>query len=442
MEPLETSKVAMPYVPERDRKWHMGLCGEYALALQRNHPELRLGYMEQMDPEHEPDWENPPKQLYPDDWEPEPEPWYIQHIFAHDDNFIYDIYGKTPIAAAQDYTNADGVAERYTLNQTVQDIHDVWPIDQPLVDDAHRRIQDYSSPSELPKTSRLQKSKEDGGIGWYGGDTIKRFTTIKRFAGKVPETPQERQQLTNEGWLPCRIPTCDYMLAPQDYESAEDNDYYFSCPNCKKTYELIAPTPFSIDQQGRAIANPDAANNPHGEPIPGIKNRQYETFVGLTMKQQGDIGENIVKGLKVLGDYGQITWWSSNYNDPIDGGAGEWAIEVKTLCIDVNNHRFIPGNVERKDKMVARATELGFKGILGVLVLLDYRRSVADIYTMEMPLGPWIAQNGKPVQGPVAFRKHNGQQLLTEIPFDNPFLNPNFNDPQGYKVYNEDDIPF
>ena len=259
---------------------------------------------------------------------------------------------------------------------------------------------------------------------------------MEHLSGKVPATPQEQQTLESEGFIKCRVPTCDYMLAPQDYESAEDNDYYFSCPKCKHTYQLIAPTPFSINDQGGVVANP--FEQIPGENIEGI-NRDYETFIGLTMKQQGDIGENLVKNMKTLGDYGPITWWSETYNDPIDGGAGPWAIEVKTLCIDVKNHRFVPGNTPRKEAMVARAKQLGFSGILGVLVLLDYRRSVADIYTMEMPLTPWKAQNGRMVQGPVAYRKHNGQQLVAEIPFDNPFLNPNTEAPK----YNVDEgIPF
>ncbi len=260
---------------------------------------------------------------------------------------------------------------------------------------------------------------------------------MEHLSGKVPATPQERQQLEAEGFIKCRVPTCDYMIAPQDYESAEDDDYFFSCPKCKHTYQLLAPTPFTMNEEG--AITPNAQPGQFGENIEGI-NRDYETFVGLTMKQQGDIGEEIVKNMKTLGDYGPITWWSTDYNDPIDGGAGPWGIEVKTLCIDVNNHRFIPGNPTRKDAMVARAQQLGFSGILGVLVLLDYRKSAADIYTMEMPLTPWKAQNGRMVQGPVAFRKHNGQQLVAEIPFNNPFLNPTTEAPKGHDAF--EDIPF
>ena len=214
----------------------------------------------------------------------------------------------------------------------------------------------------------------------------------------------------------------------------EDQGYFFSCPVCKLTYPLMDPTPFWV-QSGQAVGN-----QYENEPAEGIANREYETIVGLTMKQQGDIAEQLVQGLKEIPGYGPITWWSDTYNDPIDGGAGEWAIEVKALSIDAKNHRFIPGPQPRKEQMVARAKELGFKGILGMLVILDYRRSVADIYSMEMPLGAWVTQANRPVQGPVAYRSHNGTKLVAEIPFNNPFLNPRSEEPSGYAT--EENIPF
>ncbi len=143
---------AMPYQPDRDRRWHQGLCGEYAIALQQMHPNLRLGYMEEMDPEHEADWQDPPKQVYHDDYEPEEEPWYIQHIFAHDNNHIYDIYGRSPIETAQDFEDEEsGIKRRYSLGLTPQRIYDEWPIDNELLEDAKQRIKQHSEVGELPQ---------------------------------------------------------------------------------------------------------------------------------------------------------------------------------------------------------------------------------------------------------------------------------------------------
>lgn len=254
--------------------------------------------------------------------------------------------------------------------------------------------------------------------------------------GQVVQSPQQQQTLEDQGWLKCRTPTCNYMLSPEEVSDMEDRNHFFSCPSCKVTYPLLDPTPFHM-QGGGITGNP----NPQGqEPVEGI-NRNWETIVGLSMRDQGKLAEDVVREMKTIPGYGPITWWSENYNDPIDGGAGEWGIEVKAICIDAKNHRFVPGSTKRKDDMIARATELGFKGILGTLVILDYRRSVADVYTMEMPLDPWVTKGNRPVQGPVAFRKHNGEHLVAEIPFNNPFLNPRSPEPQTF-AHTGDDIPF
>lgn len=244
---------------------------------------------------------------------------------------------------------------------------------------------------------------------------------------RAPQGPQT-QQLEHAGFIKCANPVCDYWLSPE--EQSDLGDGYFSCPVCKKTYNFMDPTPFGGNYGAEQKMGMDL---------------KPQTFAGLSMKHQGDVAEALVQQQGTLGAYGKITWWSSDYNDPIDGGAGDWAIEVKAICIDAKNHRFVPGTTTRRGNMVKRAQELGFKGILGVLVILDYRRSLADIYAMEMPLQPWTTQGGRKVQGPVSYRKHNGQQLIAEVPFDNPFLDPNFHaapmvpDP---KAWAQDDIPF
>jgi hypothetical protein len=260
--------------------------------------------------------------------------------------------------------------------------------------------------------------------------------------GQVARTPQEAQQLEADDWVKCRNPVCQYYLTPEEFQDGEINGHFFSCPNCKLTYPLLDPTPFRV--QGGGVVGNEYKSEPDA---PGIKGRDYETLIGLTMKQQGDIAEGLVKGLKEIPGYGPITWWSETYNDPIDGGAGEWGIEVKAISIDAKNHRFIPGPRVRKDQMVARAKELGFKGILGMLVILDYRRSVADIYSKEMPNGDWqtlpdpIYPEGRTVQGPVAFRSNSAERLVAEIPFKNPFLNPQNPEPTTF-AHTGDDIPF
>lgn len=153
-----------------------------------------------------------------------------------------------------------------------------------------------------------------------------------------------------------------------------------------------------------------------------------QTRAGLSLKTQGDVGEGIVKTLKGIPGYGPITWWSDAYNSPLDGSTREWGIEVKTANVDNANWQFAPRPSEAASKN-AMAAERGLKGVLGVLVVLDYRRSLADIYVKEFPLGPWRAGNGQTRSGIGFFRasprgnqKPTVSRLIAEVPFTNPFI--------------------
>jgi hypothetical protein len=249
---------------------------------------------------------------------------------------------------------------------------------------------------------------------------------METLAGIVADNPQQITELQQQGFTKCRNPMCDYWLSPEE-EQGLSGRYTFTCPRCKITYPLLEAAPFRIGAQGGVEGN--ETEDDYDEPL-GIANRNYETSVGLSRKELGQLGEKVVGDLKTIPGYGPITWWSPVYHNPIDGGTEDFAIEVKTVVIDVQNHRFVPGEPERKEAMIAKAESMGYKAILGILVILDFRRSVADIYAMEMPLGPWVTQGNRPVQGPVAYRKHNGQKLVAEVPFQNPFLNPSNPQPE------------
>lgn len=113
--------------------------------MQQLYPHLRLGYREDsMNPE---DLEYGFTQLQEPD---EDYPFFIQHIFAHDDDHIYDVYGKSPIDAAQDYEDGEGREYRYSLGLSPEDIRMEWPIQDHIVEAAKQRIQQHSDPNELP----------------------------------------------------------------------------------------------------------------------------------------------------------------------------------------------------------------------------------------------------------------------------------------------------
>lgn len=262
---------------------------------------------------------------------------------------------------------------------------------------------------------------------------------MDKESGQVAKTPQEQQALVDQGFLKCRNPVCSYFLSPEELSDAEHDDHFFSCPSCKLTYPLMDSSPFQLRDGGVTGTTP-VEQDPNGF-IPGVKNRNWETKIGLSMKEQGDLAEKLVQEVGEFPPYGPITWWSPVYNCPIDGGIGEWGVEVKALCIDVKNDKFIITGNERKQAMIDTAKALGFKAILGIGVILDYRRSVADIYTKEMPFEERRGDNGQMIWGPISFRPRTAVHFAKEVPFDNPFLNPHHEEPQAYD-HTGDDIPF
>jgi hypothetical protein len=116
----------------------------------------------------------------------------------------------------------------------------------------------------------------------------------------------------------------------------------------------------------------------------------------------------------------------------------EWGIEVKTLGYDATHHRFVPGRPKEKSDKNAMAAARGLKGILGILVLLNYRTSKADIYAREFPVD--IAAG----TGVGTFRSRNAQHLIAEVPFANPFMDPAHPAPHGPNTQQpaEEAIPF
>jgi hypothetical protein len=204
----------------------------------------------------------------------------------------------------------------------------------------------------------------------------------------------ERQQLSQQDFTPCMNPSCGWMHAPG--QAAQD------CPSCGAT-EADANDFFP---EGTLFAKPGGS-----------------TRAGISLTAQGRLGEDIVHGLGELPGYGPITWWSDHYNSPLDGAVGDWGVEVKASNVDNVTQQFVIRPEDRITKN-AQAAQMGFKGILGVLVILDYRRSLADIYCREFTLAPWKGNNGRTYQGVGFYRKHSDYKLVEEVPFKNPFLDP------------------
>lgn len=249
---------------------------------------------------------------------------------------------------------------------------------------------------------------------------------IKTDQGHPATDFRQIHQLQQQGWMKCPNPKCNFFISPQAQSSVKASSGYFTCPKCHQSYDLMNELPWH---------GPEGAEDSFAQEF----SAGGGTRIGIPMRDQAQIGENLVGSMKDVPGYGPITWWhpgGSVANSPLDGAVKDWGIEVKTLGYDSLHHRFIPGNTKERGDKNEMAKQMGLKGVLGILVLLDYRRDVADIYGKEMPLGAWEYQPGRSTQGVSTFRKNTAQKLLAEVPFDNPYKDPAHPAPAQYNVQN------
>jgi|GEM_PF-4591765 len=132
------------------------------------------------------------------------------------------------------------------------------------------------------------------------------------------------------------------------------------------------------------------------------------THVGLTMTRQGQIAEQVVLDLKDLGEFGRVSWWSKQYNSPLDGATDcNWGIEVKSASTRTRHHSFNPGNARTRESKNKLARERGYRGIVGALVILNFELSTASIYLKGMQEVCYFARSGEP---------------FAVVSFDNPLI--------------------
>ena len=257
--------------------------------------------------------------------------------------------------------------------------------------------------------------------------------------GLMARTPEEAQDLQGAGYQACygtvkqdahggrrNVFPCEYHISPEAQAYIQDKGGYYTCPRCKTSHDLLSDLPW------------------HGAPEEDFNQEPFSagggTRIGLSLKEQAQIGEDLVERMGELPGYGKITWvhpGGAISKSPLDMATNEWGIEVKTLGYDAIHHRFIPGRPQEKADKNAMAVAKGLKGVLGVLVLLNYRTSKADIYVREFPVD--IAAG----TGVGAFRSHNAQHLVAEVPFNNPFMQPEHPAPHGPNSQPaEEAIPF
>jgi hypothetical protein len=258
--------------------------------------------------------------------------------------------------------------------------------------------------------------------------------------GMIARSPQDAAQAEAAGYVKCAThrdsrlggQPCQFHISPEAQSSLQESGGYYTCPRCKQSHDFLHDMPW------------------HGVTEDEISPEAMEqwaagggTRIGLGMEVQAEVGENLVRNLGEIPGYGPITWWHEGGalgNSPLDGATADWGIEVKTLGYDATHHRYIPGRAKEKAHKNEMANKMGKKGILGVLVMLDYRRSVADIYVAEHPLQ--FDEQGNIIGGAKTFRTSSpgAQHLVKEVPFKNPLLDPH--DPSPHVSTPASEMPF
>lgn len=233
--------------------------------------------------------------------------------------------------------------------------------------------------------------------------------------GTFPVGPLHAEQLEQAGYQKCRNQLCQHMFDPA----------------------AIAPVPNQTWQDMRHTCSHCGLDQyPHLKPgSPG-----GGTNSGLSMEEQGQIGEDLVEKMRVIPGYGQIVWWhkgGATSPSALDGATPAWGIEVKSFNWSNVRKR---GQINNKDKPAkARAvndpaifasemndpsldavlSQLHLQGLLGILVLLDFETGTADIFGHEM-----ADPQGGPLQ-PYHIKHITRQVVLAEnVPFQHSLPDP------------------
>lgn len=265
--------------------------------------------------------------------------------------------------------------------------------------------------------------------------------------GQIAQTPEQASELEHRGYSKCHNQLCDWWIAPEAAQQVSEAGQMYKCPRCQMSYDLNTVV-------GQYPRQETSAFTPGGA-----------TIAGIQLGEQGQIGEDLVEQLGQIPGYGPITWWhqgGATSSSPLDGAcAGSdgktWGIEVKAINADAKNLRFMPGNQKYRQMKNAHAEREGWAGVLGILVLMNYRTSKADMYLREFPLdveqapvggrGGWGA--GWKTRGVATFRHTSpaAVKFMGEVPFKNPLLDPKAPSPNVYGDTSQfglqkDDIPF
>lgn len=187
----------------------------------------------------------------------------------------------------------------------------------------------------------------------------------------------------------CINPKCKRDFTQADKNDIVAGDGWFTCPTCDTTYNYYSELA--------------SKSNPGGM-----------TRAGLTMKQVGDIGEAVVTRLGNVPGIGEVTWVSSDYNDPIDAVIGGYACEIKTNHSEATPRFKLGGAHEVLEKKI-KAEEWGLPPAL-IGVRLNFYSDKADIFFRPQLTDTWVGNPQLSHIAKVDFSDLNPYKNPSEVP--------------------------
>jgi hypothetical protein len=205
----------------------------------------------------------------------------------------------------------------------------------------------------------------------------------------------------------CPNPKCNYVFTPEDREEIDQEQGWFTCPQCHMTYNL-----FEIGAAGQG----------------GYTRAQI-----LTMTQMGQIGEQVIQQMGSIPNVGKVleNYGVEVYNNPIDFHIGPYGCEVKTIHSEATPRFKLTGGGarSRQDAIQAAVSFCNHKGLIPALVgvRLNFYTDVADIFFRQGLKDTWIGDSN-----------HVGSTNFANL---NPFKDPS-TVPTPSELPNDDDIPW
>lgn len=266
----------------------------------------------------------------------------------------------------------------------------------------------------------------------------------------LAKTPDEVEAAEAMGHLKCHNPRCNMMLSPEAQHRITSGPGFYTCQQrrCGYSYHIHNEWP-DYNPSGKSLQEMEREHNELLEK----GNGNYHVTGGIRRSgynpmQVGQIAEDLVYAMKVLPGYGPITWWhegGATGNSPLDGATKEWGIEVKAIDITSFDHRFKPGAIrsrvgeedynEPESKIIA-ASEQGYKGVLGILAILNFYTSTADVYAKEFPVE-------RKAVGTFGVYSPNSHLIGKDVPFTNNLLDPHSPSPAPIEpIPGSDPMPF